>query len=69
MYRLDDKMCDLMAHEEEAIQIISRFGLSIGVGEQTIDQVCSAHGVHTPTFLAVVNHKVFRQKATLQTSI
>ena len=65
MYRLDDKMCDLMAHEEEAIQIISRFGLSIGVGEQTIDQVCSAHGVHTPTFLAVVNHKVFRQKANL----
>ena len=65
MYRQDDKMCDLMAHEEEAIQIISRFGLSIGVGEQTIDQVCSAHGVHTPTFLAVVNHKVFRQKANL----
>ena len=65
MYRQEDKMCDLMAHEEEAIQIISRFGLSIGVGEQTIDQVCSAHGVHTPTFLAVVNHKVFRQKANL----
>ncbi len=63
MYKSNDKMCDLMAHEEEAIQIISRFGLSMGVGEQTIDQACQTHNVHTPTFLAVVNYKVFRQKA------
>jgi len=56
-------MCELMAHEEEAIQIISRFGLSMGVGDQTIETTCTAHGVHTPTFLAVVNYKVFRQRA------
>ena len=61
MYKAQDKMCDLMAHEEEAIQIISRFGLNMGVGEQTITEVCAAHGVHTPTFLAVVNYKLFRQ--------
>jgi len=52
-----------MAHEEDAIQIISRFGLEMGVGEQTIEQVCAAHGVHTPTFLAIVNYKVFKQRA------
>lgn len=52
-----------MSHEEEAIQIISRFGLEMGVGEQTIEQVCEAHDVHTPTFLAIVNYKVFKQKA------
>ncbi|MBQ9296555.1 MAG: helix-turn-helix transcriptional regulator [Paludibacteraceae bacterium] len=56
-------MCDLMSHEEEAIQIISRFGLNMGVGEQTIAQVCATHKVHTPTFLAVVNYKVFRRRA------
>lgn len=63
MYKAQDKMCDLMAHEEEAIQIISRFGLNMGVGEQTIEEVCEAHDVHTPTFLSVVNYKVFRQRA------
>lgn len=63
MYKFTDKMCDLMSHEEDAIQIISRFGLEMGVGEQTIEQVCSSHGVHTPTFLAVVNYKVFKQRA------
>ena len=63
MYKSSDKICDLMSHEEDAIQIISRFGLEMGVGEQTIEQVCNAHGVHTPTFLAIVNYKVFHQRA------
>ncbi len=63
MYKATDKICDLMAHEEDAIQIISRFGLEMGVGEQTIEQVCEAHDVHTPTFLAIVNYKVFHQRA------
>lgn len=63
MYKGSDKICDLMSHEEDAIQIISRFGLAMGVGEQTIDEVCAAYGVHTPTFLAIVNYKVFRVKA------
>lgn len=52
-----------MAHEEEAIQIISRFGLNMGVGDQNIGQVCAAHNVHTPTFLAIVNYKIYRQRA------
>ena len=63
MYKSSDKICDLMSHEEDAIQIISRFGLEMGVGEQTIAQACEAHDVHTPTFLAVVNYKVFHQRA------
>ena len=63
MYKESDKICDLMSQEEDAIQIISRFGLEMGVGDQTIAQVCKSHGVHTPTFLAVVNYKVFKQKA------
>ena len=63
MYKSTDKICDLMSHEEDAIQIISRFGLEMGVGDQTIEQVCEAHNVHTPTFLAIVNYKVFRHRA------
>ena len=64
MYKAVDKICDLMSHEEDAIQIISRFGLELGVGEQTIEQVCVTHGVHTATFLAVVNYKVFHQSVS-----
>ena len=52
-----------MSHEEDAIHVISRFGLTMGVGEQTIAEACENHGVHTPTFLAVINYKVFKQRA------
>lgn len=61
MYKSTDKICDLMSHEEDAIHIISRFGLGMGVGEQTIAQACESHGVHTSTFLAIINYKVFKQ--------
>ncbi len=62
MYKSTDKISDLMSREEDAIQIISRFGLAMGVGEATIAEVCEAHGVDTSTFLAVVNYKVFKQR-------
>lgn len=54
-----------MSREEDAIHVISRFGLQMGVGEQTIAQACEAHNVHTPTFLAVINYKVSKQPAQL----
>lgn len=63
MYKSIDKICDLMSREEDAIHVISRFGLTMGVGEQTIAEACENHGVHTPTFLAVINYKVFKQRA------
>lgn len=63
MYKANDKICDLMSHEEDAIHIISRFGIGMGVGERTIAEVCAIHGVHTPTFLAIINYKVFKHKA------
>ena len=51
MYKSTDKICDLMSREEDAIHVISRFGLTMGVGEQTIAEACEVNGVHTPTFL------------------
>ena len=63
MYKATDKIADLMSHEEDAIHIISRFGIGLGVGEQTIAEACAIHGVHTPTFLAIINYKVFKHKA------
>ena len=63
MYKATDKICDLMSREEDAIHVISRFGLTMGVGEQTIAEACASYDVHTPTFLAVINYKVYKQRA------
>lgn len=58
MYTKDTKICDLVARQHESLQIISRFGLPLGVGEKTIEEVCQEHNVHTETFLTVVNYKL-----------
>jgi regulator of cell morphogenesis and NO signaling len=34
---------------------MSRFGLTLGFGDQTVKEVCEKHGVDTHTFLAVAN--------------
>jgi len=58
MYTSQDKMCDLISHEHQALQIISRFGLPLGVGDKTIQEVCQENNVHTLTFLVVINYKI-----------
>lgn len=57
VYTAKDKMYDLMANEHQALQVISRFGLPLGVGDKTIDMVCSENNIDCNTFLAVINHQ------------
>ncbi len=54
-YAGTDKMSDLICGNYNLLLVMSRFGLSLGFGNQTVEQVCKAQGVHTGTFLAVVN--------------
>lgn len=48
-------MCDVISDEPSLLQMMSRFGIPLGVGEQTVKKVCEAGGVDTNTFLAVAN--------------
>lgn len=48
-------MSDLIHDDYRLLQVISRFGVVLGFGEQTVEAACEASNVHTPTFLAVVN--------------
>lgn len=61
MYRENDKMSTLMSSADEALQIISRFGLPLGVGDKTIDEVCRDSHIDTTTFLAVINHETDKE--------
>ena len=50
-----DKMSDLICGNYTLLQVMSRFDLSSGFGDQTVQEVCRANGVDCKTFLAVVN--------------
>lgn len=54
-YSATDKMSDLICGNYNLLLVMSRFGLSLGFGDKTVEQVCEQQGVHTGTFLAVVN--------------
>ena len=54
-YKETDHMCDIVCDEPSLLQMMSRFGIPLGVGDLTVAQVCEAHQVDTATFLAVAN--------------
>lgn len=54
-YEPNDKMADLISDNYALLQVMSRFGLSLGFGDKTVREVCEMNNVHCATFLAVVN--------------
>lgn len=54
-YKETDKMSDIIGDDYRVLQVISRFGLTLGFGDQSVCATCEANGVDYATFLAVVN--------------
>lgn len=50
-----DRMESLITTNYHLLNILSRFGISLGVGDKSIEEVCRMNGVDCNTFLAVVN--------------
>jgi len=58
-------MFDVICGDFHLLQMMSRFGISLGVGEKSVREVCDQHEVHVPTFLAVANYlKLGHEAAT-----
>jgi regulator of cell morphogenesis and NO signaling len=54
-YRGEDSMSDLVERDYRTLLVMSRFGIGLGFGDQTILQACEAHGVDVDTFIAVMS--------------
>lgn len=55
IYKPTDKMSDLICENYALLQVLSRFGVSLGFGDKSVREVCDMNGVDCPTFLIVVN--------------
>ena len=55
-YKLTDKLSYVIANDYRLLQIMSRFGISLGFGEKTITDVCNHCGVDADTFLTIINY-------------
>ena len=45
-YSGTDKMSDLICENYNLLLVMSRFGLSLGFGDQTVQQVCERQGAY-----------------------
>ena len=54
-YKPTDKMGDLICDNYTLLQVMSRFGIALGFGDKTVQEVCDMNNVGCRTFLAVVN--------------
>lgn len=54
-YTPSDKMMTLITDDFELLQVMSRFGIPVGFGDNTVAEVCSNNNVDCATFLAIVN--------------
>ena len=54
-YQSSDKMAELISQEYSLLQVMSRFGIPLGVGDKSVGTVCQENDVDTDTFLAVLN--------------
>jgi len=51
-----DPMIDVISDDYRMLQMISRFGITLGFGDQTVAATCQKAGVDVSTFLTVVNY-------------
>ena len=55
-YEPRDKMVALIRDNYNVLQSLGSFGISLGFGDKSVEEVCDEHQVDTRTFLAVVNY-------------
>lgn len=58
MYEAGDKMISVIRDNYNILQAMNSFGIYLGFGDKTVDEVCKEQGVDTYTFLAVINYTV-----------
>ena len=51
----DMKLADVIHHDFNLIPVINRFGIHLGFGDGTIEEICNKRSVNTEFFLTILN--------------
>ncbi len=54
-YNRYDRLRDIINDNNQILMVICRFDISLGFGDNTVEQTCRDNGVDIDTFLAVIN--------------
>ena len=68
----DSKLCDIILLEPSIITVLDRFGISLGVGDASISDICNEHEIDVNFFTTIlntyINENFFPQTALLSFS-
>lgn len=68
-YQAVDSMSALICDNYPLLQVMSRFGIPLGLADRTIGDVCEENGVDVTTFLAVVNLMLHQNNKVYKVSL
>lgn len=54
-YLASQRLCDIIERDPRILLAMSRFGISLGFDDKSVERVCQEEGVRLGTFLAVIN--------------
>ncbi len=57
-FSLNTRMSDLICDNYPLLLIITRYGIPLGFGEDTLEEVCKKYNLHAPTLLLLLNFLV-----------
>lgn len=67
-YAPGDRMRDLIRDNSLILMVMNRFGIPMGFGDRSVQDLCAQYGVHASTFLAVANFISGRRVEPLEIS-
>lgn len=55
LFSKETKLAELIAGDRRLLQLLPRFGINLGFGDRSVDEVCRINGVSTELFLTICN--------------
>lgn len=51
----DSKLSEIIVHDPSTITVLDRFGISLGVGDARVSDMCNKHGIDPHFFVTILN--------------
>lgn len=55
MYSLSQKLADIIHHDHQLLPILNRFGIRLGFGDQSVNDVCKSLDINAEFFIEILN--------------
>lgn len=55
MFTLTQKLSDIIHHDHRLLPILNRFGIRLGFGDQSVDEVCKSNNINAEFLIEIVN--------------